>query len=183
MKRYIIPGLAAVAVVAGTVAYAQTDGQPGHRGHRMFEKLDANKNGAVTRAEVTAAVEKHFTEVDTNKDGTISAAELDAMHQRMHDMMFERMDTDKNGQISRDEFRAAHADMGKRWGKGHHGGRMGGGMMKENATRADMLTRAQAMFDRVDTNRDGTITAAERDAAHGRMKDMRGHGQHGSPQQ
>jgi hypothetical protein len=56
---------------------------------------------------------------------------------------------------------------------GHHGGMRGGGMMKADTTKAQAVARAQAMFDRIDANRDGNITAAERDAARQRMKDMR----------
>jgi Ca2+-binding EF-hand superfamily protein len=185
MKRFILPGLAAVAIVTGAVAYAQTEGSPGHRGHMMFEMLDANKDGTVTRAEATAAAEKHFAEVDTNKDGVISQAERDAMRARMRDKMFDLMDSDKNGQLSREEFRAAHEKMRAAKGErgmqgmqgmhrgGHHGGMRGGGMMKADTTKAQAVARAQAMFDRIDANRDGNITAAERDAARQKMKDMR----------
>jgi Ca2+-binding EF-hand superfamily protein len=182
MKRFILPGLAAVAIVTGAVAYAQTEGSPGHRGHMMFEMLDANKDGTVTRAEATAAAEKHFAEVDTNKDGVISQAERDAMRARMRDKMFDLMDSDKNGQLSREEFRAAHEKMRAAKGErgmqgmhrgGHHGGMRGAGMMKADTTKAQAVARAQAMFDRIDANRDGNITAAERDAARQRMKDMR----------
>jgi Ca2+-binding EF-hand superfamily protein len=181
MKRFILPGLAAVVIVTGAVAYAQTEGGPDHRGHMMFEMLDANKDGTVTRAEATAAAEKHFAEVDTNKDGVISQAERDAMRARMRDRMFDLMDSDKNGQLSREEFRAAHEKMraakGERGmqgmhGSGHHGGMRGGGMMKADTTKAQAVARAQAMFDRIDANRDGNITAAERDAARQKMKDM-----------
>jgi Ca2+-binding EF-hand superfamily protein len=185
MKRFILPGLAAVAIVTGAVAYAQTEGGPGHRGHMMFEMLDANKDGTVTRAEATAAAEKRFAEVDTNKDGVISQAERDAMRARMRDKMFDLMDSDKNGQLSREEFRAAHEKMRAAKGErgmqgmqgmhrgGHHGGMRGGGMMKADTTKAQAVARAQAMFDRIDANRDGNITAAERDAARQKMKDMR----------
>jgi Ca2+-binding EF-hand superfamily protein len=182
MKRFILPGLAAVAIVTGAVAYAQTEGSPGHRGHMMFEMLDANKDGTVTRAEATAAAEKHFAEVDTNKDGVISQAERDAMRARMRDKMFDLMDSDKNGQLSREEFRAAHEKMRAAKGErgmqgmhrgGHHGGMRGGGMMKADTTKTQAVARAQAMFDRIDANRDGNITAAERDAARQKMKDMR----------
>lgn len=183
MKRYILPGLAAAAFVTGAVAYAQTERGPGPRGHMMFDLLDADKDGTVTRAEATAAVEKKFAEADTNKDGVISDAEREAMRGRMHDMMFQRMDSDKNGQISREEFRAAHEKMGAAGGghRGHHGGMGRGGMMKANATRAEVVAQAQAMFDRVDANRDGKITTAERDAAHETMKGMRGNHKHEHP--
>lgn len=184
MKRYILAGLAAAAVVTGAVAFAQAEHGPGPRGHMMFDLLDANKDGTVTRAEATAAAENRFAQMDTNKDGVISDAERDAMRARMQDMMFQRMDTDHNGQISREEFRAAHAKMRGAWGghRGHHGGMGSGGMMKANATKADFVARAQAMFDRIDANHDGKITAAERDAAREKMKEMRGNHGHEHPE-
>jgi len=191
MKRFILPGLAAVAAVTGAIAYAQVEGGPGHGHPMLFEMLDANKDGTVTRAEVTAAAEKHFAEVDTDHNGVISDAERDAMRARMEDEHFKRIDTDNSGQISREEFRAAHDKMRAAMGgsdgasRGPHRGGMGMGgmgMMQGNVTKVAFVTQAQAMFDRVDTDHDGKITAAERDAARSKMRGMRGHGRHEHPE-
>lgn len=178
MKRFILPGLAAAAVTIGAVAYAKVEG--GHAGgrHMMFEMLDANKDGTVTRAEATAAAEKHFAEVDTNKDGVITAPERDAIRARMVDAHFKRMDADNNGQISPAEFRAGHEKMGSADGHRSHGGMGKGSMMQGDMTKAAAVTRAQAMFDRIDADHDGKITAAERDAARSKM---RGHGKQERP--
>lgn len=200
MKRFILPGLAAAAFITGVAAYAQQqEGSPpsGQGGHMLFDLLDANKDGTVTRAEAMAAAEKHFTEADTDHNGILSQSEQDAMHTRMRatmeDAMFKRMDSDGNGQISLEEFKAAHERMRAAMGnhedgsgmrRGHEGGMgmMGKGrMMQGDVTKAAYLARVQLMFERVDANHDGKITAAERDAARAKMMEMhqhRGHGDH-----
>lgn len=75
------------------------DGQPGKRGphggkhHRgmghggprggMMMMGDANKDGAITQAEFTAAAMKHFDMMDANKDGKVTTEERKAAHQKM----------------------------------------------------------------------------------------------------
>jgi len=54
------------------------------RGMGMLAMADANKDGAVTRAEATAAALAHFDRVDADKDGSISAEERRAAMQAMH---------------------------------------------------------------------------------------------------
>ena len=46
-------------------------------------RLDANKDGAVTLAEMGAMTERRFTMADTNKDGWLSKGEMLMMRQRM----------------------------------------------------------------------------------------------------
>lgn len=114
--------------------------------------------------------------------------------------MFDRIDTDKNGQISRDEFTAHHqrgpgmrggqgfghgdhAGMakgdgaGKRWSRrgGHRGGMMGMARMADTdrdgaITQAEFAAAQAAHFDRVDANKDGSITKEERQAARQAMR-------------
>lgn len=180
MKRLIMAGLLAGTLVAGGIAYAQAGGeQRGHGRHMLFDALDANKDGTITRAEATAAAEKRFAEMDADRNGVISQAERDAMHEKMRDEHFKRMDTDGNGQLSLSEFRAAHDRMRSAMGDGDMGkhrhdrgmGMMGKGMdrMQGDISKEQFLARPLAMFDRMDANKDGRITAEERDAAHKRM--------------
>lgn len=58
----------------------------GRDGGMMMKMADANKDGAVTRAEATAGALKHFEMMDTNKDGTVTPDERKASHTRMRDM-------------------------------------------------------------------------------------------------
>lgn len=61
----------------------------GGRGHRgggmmgMTRMADANKDGAITQAEYTAAANAHFDRVDANKDGSITREERKAARDAM----------------------------------------------------------------------------------------------------
>lgn len=193
MKRILLAGLVAGTLMTGGQAMAQppTDGPPpGPGGHPLFALLDANKDGTVTRAEATAAIERHFDMMDTDHNGIVTAAERRAEHARMAEQHFLAMDTDRNGQVSLEEFRAARERMrgpmpGGPDGAGAPppppppiaGGRGRGWADKHgpegDVTKADFTARALALFDRIDSNKDGKITAQERDAARAQMKRMR----------
>ncbi len=176
-----------------SLATAQDGGahRGGMRGGPMM-MADANKDGAVTKAELTAALEARFAKMDVDKDGKLTQADRDAMRQQRLDARFARMDSDRNGQISKAEFAAAHqaraekrAEAGKRDGR-HFGGRhhrgpgrdMMGGKQGMRAggdiAKADFLARPLAMFDKLDSNRDGKVTAEEMKAARQAMRAERG---------
>ena len=83
---------------------------------------------------------------DANKDGKITKAEFDAMRA----IRFDEMDKNKDGVLAGDE---------------KVGGRRGGrGIVDANGdgkvTRAELLANAP-LFNRLDTNKDGVIDAAE----------------------
>jgi len=99
----------------------------------MFEKIDANKDGKITLAEMKAAKEKfgkgrhgkggerHFAKLDANGDGKLTQAEAAAASNRH----FDRIDANKDGAVTLEEMKTAR----KSWGKGHGGkghGKRGG---------------------------------------------------------
>ena len=169
---------AALALTGAGVAYAQM-------------------GNTTTRAEVQTKAAQHFARMDANKDGKLDTADRTA-RRATH---FAALDTDKNGSISQAEFsnRAARPEggmrgerMGGRHGRqggghdgmrrGMHGGMAGGMMMRMADTNSDQAINqaeftaaALKHFDTADTNKDGTLTRAERQAAHqamrGAMKD------------
>lgn len=49
----------------------------------MLRMADANGDGAVTRAELTATIDNRFTMADSNKDGQVDRDERRAMHKMM----------------------------------------------------------------------------------------------------
>ncbi|GGD85384.1 hypothetical protein GCM10011515_01320 [Tsuneonella deserti] len=156
----------------------------------------AMPQGDMTRAQAQAMATEHFAKMDLNSDGKIDAGDREARRAKM----FDRLDTDKNGSLSRDEFNAAHRgrrggmnhqgmnhegmNHGQPAGDGAH--RMGGkrgmrghmGMMTRMAdanndgaiTQAEFTAAVLKHFDSVDTDHSGTVTAAERQAAHAAMK-------------
>lgn len=150
----------------------------------MFEKLDADSNGEVTQAEMAKAREARQERRE---------ARAEKMREAGKDR-FSMLDTDKSGGLSKEELAAGHEMRGKRGGgegmegrdgrrgghhkMGHRGKRgMGMAMLKAADTNGDKaVTRAEfdaavsAHFDRMDTDNSGTVTAAERQAAHEAMK-------------
>ena len=174
MKKFTLAASATVLAMTATALIAA----PGE------SRRDANGDGVMTRAEISAQVAERFAKADANGDGVLNQADQAA---RMG-QMFDKMDTDKNGSISSAEFTAAHSmggghegiDHGKMGGPGGRmGGRMGGGgpggagmmLRMADANNDGAVTRDEAMaaalthFDRMDANKDGQVTKAERQAA------------------
>ena len=65
---------------------------PGMEGHRMGGRMlmrmaDSNRDGAVTKAELSAAAATRFDSADTNHDGSMTPAERQAAHQAMRERM------------------------------------------------------------------------------------------------
>lgn len=118
-----------------------------------FEELDLDKDGLVTKEEMTAHRAAELKAADTNADGKLSAEELTAAHvakmqARVAEMtanMITKLDTDKDGLVSAEEFAVAPG--------------------------------LEKMFDHVDENGDGSISKEEADEA-GKGRG-RGHGRHG----
>lgn len=84
--------------LAGTAAAAQ---QPRHG--KFFDKIDINKDGAITREEARAVHARRFERLDANKDGTISLEEFQAIAERR----FARHDLNGDGRVTREEMAQA----------------------------------------------------------------------------
>lgn len=121
----------------------------GHRGDWMlFDEMDANHDGVVTKREFDAYHANWFKELDANHDGKISREELDAFHQKWAERLqsrfkqrFDAADSNHDGALSREEARS--------------------------------MPFVARYFDEIDANHDGKVTMAEIEAAH---RDMRGPG-------
>jgi Ca2+-binding EF-hand superfamily protein len=171
MKKAILISSATAMLMAGGIAIAA----PGDRGMRA----DTNGDGVISRAEMTASLDKHFARMDangdgqlspedraarhaerfaktdTNGDGELSPAEIEAARAARKAARFARMDKDGNGTLSPEEAQAMH---GKRGGKGMHDG-MRGGM------RGHRGGHGMAMMRQADSNGDQKISKAEFTAA------------------
>ncbi|WP_313808818.1 EF-hand domain-containing protein [Sphingobium sp.] len=193
IRKFMITAAVGTLFVGGLaashLALAQ-DGGPGRDGPRgggMLMMADANKDGAVTKAELTAALDARFAKLDANKDGKLDQADRDILRQQRLDERFAALDTDRNGQISKAEFAAGHqghdgmhdrmGPQGRDWGhRGPGRGMMHGGpgdeMKKDGAiTKAEFMARPLAMFDKADANHDGKVTAEEMKAARQSFRD------------
>ena len=71
--------LAAGTVFAGTPDAAAEGARHARRAamqQRMFERLDADRDGQVSRAEYKASVDARFDKLDANGDGSVDADEI-----------------------------------------------------------------------------------------------------------
>jgi len=206
------PGVAPGTAPPPLVAPGQPRAAPQVRMRIMSDRV-------MTRDEVVKHVSEMFAKLDTNKDGYITKAEVDALHQKMEGAMamagdwqkrladrgimmgdrnqiFDRLDTNHDGSISRQEFVAGQGQVRQErimimrnesgtapGAPGEHGMRMhmhsmgGMGFATRLFDMADTnhdgrvsLAEAQAMalahFDKADVNHDGKITPDERQQMH-----------------
>lgn len=150
MKSFLFGGVA--AAVLATAAVAQT---PQAAGQAKVH----------TRADVTARVQKQFARLDADRDGAITQAEVQAQRAQRGErrakrtermagqgpgqgdpaQRFARLDTNRDGQITRAEFDARVAARAQR----------------RAVASASRPQAGERLFARLDTNRDGAITQAE----------------------
>ena len=151
----------------------------------------------MTREAALKHVRELFTKLDANRDGVVTRAEVDALHQKMmsamnlaggmqkrlaeHGIMmgdrgaiFDRLDVNHDGNISRQEFMAAQPQVRQervmilRDGAGGPGmpGEMGMEHMKMHMRGAGMARGFGGhLFDMADANHDGRVTLQEAEAA------------------
>lgn len=159
----------------------------------------AQQNGAATdrvetRADALARADRMFDRLDANKDGKITPREMVDARGPMGPGGPGKAPVKDGKQPSADNAPppppGGHRGPGGMRGmRGMHGGfgslRMYADLDANNdgvITRDEFRAHAVKMFDRMDTNKDGKIDAAERKAAHDAMRErMRGHGPMGGP--
>lgn len=112
MRTRIAVSLAAALLAAGTAA-AQSAAPNAQEGSRksLVDRIDANHDGTVTKAEYQAFVDRRFERLDANQDGFIDANEAASStagerRQSKRGGMIQRLDTNGDGKISKAEFEA-----------------------------------------------------------------------------
>lgn len=103
-------------------------GRHGEHGRALFAKLDANKDGRISREEAQADPKfaARFDRLDVNKDGFVDKADFEARAKQRRDEWFAAADTNKDGKLSKAEFDAAaakHGRFGREFGHGPRDGR------------------------------------------------------------
>lgn len=186
MKFIILASAAAAALAIAPAAAQVAQPAPAATPRPFAAKVE-------TRAEVAAHVAQMFARLDANRDGAVTTAELDAskaqragkVRERMEQrgaQAFGRFDTNKDGQISRQEWDAGHQARQQRMAAGglRHAG-MHGGFGARMFVMADLdkdgrVTLAEAQqaalthFDRADLNHDGQLTPQERQQVRQQMR-------------
>ncbi len=193
MKKITFVTGAALFAIAGA-AIAQSGGGPRpdrnadqtrqqviERTDQRFAALDANRDGRVTPEEMrqhgeqrrAQRSERMFDRLDANRDGNITREEwTQARTQRGARMAERRAQAGQGERAGRPH--GMRGMRGMRGGPGMRGDRHGARMFGEQGfvTQEQMRERALARFDRLDANRDGTVTAAERQQARQQMREQ-----------
>ena len=155
MTRTLITSTAIILAASMSIAAAAERG-----GAKFdFETIDADGNGEITQAEISAFEAAKFAEADTNRDGLLSKEEILAQFEgrnsdradRRIERMISHLDANEDGSISLEERQSND--------------------------------RTARMFERIDADDSGTISAeeAEKVAKRGGRDGKRGHrkGGHG----
>jgi hypothetical protein len=81
MKSPLFAAVVGIGLFSQAPLFAQ-DGPPPSLGGRMLERLDADGDGKITRAEFDAEAAQRFARMDRNGDGVVDAAELKDLRDR-----------------------------------------------------------------------------------------------------
>ena len=122
----------------------------------------------LSRSDFIVRMDAEFSRLDANRDGRVTAAEVEAWQrqgarneaERQNAVIFDGLDTDRNGVLSREEFAMLAnpgaipvnpAPMMNQFDLDRDGG----------ITLVEHRISTQANFDRIDGDRDGVVTPAE----------------------
>ncbi len=130
------------------------------RAERMMNRLDTDKDGKVSQAEMLASAMQAFERLDTDKNGEVTKAEVDAKREAFRDARKAFRAVKATEGEARDAARQALRDarmdrMGLRLFERADADKSG------TLTKAEMETAAAAMFKQRDRNGDGFITPDE----------------------
>lgn len=156
IKNFIY-ALPFAAILAGPAFAQHGPPPPPPIGGPVFDLIDTNKDGKLTKEEVRAAHDKKFLEIDTNKDGFLAKEEMKAHHDAqknekmgmVKEKRVEFLDKDKNGLISQSEWNTVTEEAKAKFSE-HH----------------------DQKFMEIDANKDGQLSKAELDAHHAKMGEM-----------
>ena len=149
---------AAMLVTAGSAVAQERGGrdltrdQAVARADQRFARLDVNRDGNLTREEARQGRQARRGQRQGQNQGAGQARQ------------FERLDANRDGSLSREEFAARRAMRAERRASRGNAGRGGPFGADGSMTRDEFRARALQRFARLDTDRNGTVTVAERQA-------------------
>ena len=174
MKTTLVAtALAALTLAAGGAAVAQ---QSAERPQARALRADTDGDQRLSQAEFVGRRVERLSAADADRDGSVTRDEMraaaEARRTQRAEARFERLDADDDGAISKAEFEArrehragARGDRGPRRAHRAPHGRAGharGLLERGPVVIADAREKAEAAFARMDADRDGYVTAAER---------------------
>lgn len=171
----LLSALASGAAMAAIQSDAATGAVPAQKTHMGFAQLDKNGDGKIDRGEAAAAprLAERFDRLDADKDGSVTAAEMKAAHGDRREGRrggWMKADTDKDGRISQAEA-AADPKLSGRFAQmdSNHDG-----YLDRTDFAARMQQRRDECFGKADTDKDGKLSRAEFMATHDACRPQRG---------
>ena len=138
-------GVASLAGLMFAASPALAGGDKHHKGMAKMEAMDTNGDGQVSRDEHTNAAKKMFDTMDADKDGKVTATEMEAAHAQIAGTDDKKM---KGHMSAADKIKKVDPN--------------GDGMLSI----AEHGTGADTMFDRMDTDKNGSLSKAELESGH-----------------
>lgn len=157
VKIALLAGLIALGGMASAKSDTKGEGRAA-----MFNQIDANGDGAVTPAEMTAHMAARFAAADADGDGFLTPQEMQAQRGgKRAARMLERHDTNGDGTLDAAELEAAGDTQGAK-----RGARMMDRLDADDDGKlslAEMSERPGAgrMFDKLDADGNGSLSASE----------------------
>lgn len=145
-----------------------TRAQAQEKAAAMFASMDVNSDGLANDADRDARLAQHFDRMDSDKNGAISREEFTAGHAAMHGMGGGDRKGHHMGHRDGMKMGGHHGRMG---GQRGHMMKMADKNGDGAISAAEFTEAHLAMFDKADANGDGTVTAAERKAAMEKMRE------------
>ena len=193
MKKLTLAAASALTLALAVPMVAQAHGfKGGGRHHERF--ADTNGDGVIAKAEVEAAAYEAFGKIDTNKDGFATQAELKAGHEAQRAEMKAKWEAERAAKepgaevdpAKAAEREAKRAERKAKWDAGAderkakmetRGAEHFAALDKDSDGRlsqAEFTAPKLEKFAKVDTDGDGSISAAELEVVKGKMKERRG---------
>lgn len=157
--------IAAPGMMQGDQTRAQVEAKAGER----FAKMDVNSDGVLNQADREARRAQMFDRIDADHNGTVSREEFAATHRGGDHQGVEDGQRGQRGG-HRMGMRGHHGrGMG---GGGMHMMKAADANSDGAISQAEFTAGAVKMFDMADADSNGTVTQAERKAAHAKMREQ-----------
>ena len=166
MKAIMFGCAGALAFLSAGAAIAQTRPAARQQAARPAPQQQQQAQ-PIARATFIASMDAEFRKMDADKNGIVTRAELEGFEraisvldiQKRNRALFVRLDTDRNGQISATEFTRLQTappqpDVGPKMAKFDAN-------RDQNIGLVEYRAGTLANFDRLDANKDGYVNAAE----------------------
>ncbi len=163
MKKHVLLAMILVLAIATSAAadFGKCSGE-GHRESRifkMFDKMDINGDGSITREEADALRDVKFLKIDANSDGSLTEDEF-----TKHGKHFRKGGRHGNEVRREDKLNKVRDWVAKRFSEADKDG-------DKQVSRKEFKRMSEDRFALTDANKDGTLSWAE---FKGHARDMKG---------